>query len=377
MSDHLSKDDVARLLAEPSSANRAELAAKVARQFDPETLTAAERRLAEDIIRMMAHDAVVRVRQSLAENLKSNPGLPREVALTLANDVEAVALPILSVSKVLTDEDLIELVRASNDEAKQAAIARRETVSGSVADALIENAGETAVAALVANEGAELAEPQLGRVVDRFGDSAVVQEPLVKRPKLPVTIAERLVAVVSDNLRSYLVTHHELSEEMASDVILRSRERATVTLLDGRNDQEALDRLVAQLSRSGRLTPSLLLRALCTGDVAFFETALSHMARVPLTNARLLIHDSGRLGLKSIYEKAKMPAALLTACRIALDVLHETPYDGEDRDVERHQRRVIERILTQYEEMASEDLEYLLGKMGDVINQGDPPSAAA
>ncbi|NYZ11008.1 DUF2336 domain-containing protein [Azospirillum sp. RWY-5-1] len=366
MSEQLSKDDVTRLLTDPSPATRAELAAKVARQFDGSALTESERKLAEEIIRMMARDAVLRVRQSLAENLKANPALPRDVALTMARDVEAVAIPILSVSRVLTDADLVEIIRSGTD-AKHTAIAQRPEVSSGVADALIETGSEGAVAALVANEGAELGEGTLGRVIDRFGHSPAVQEPLVHRSKLPITVAERLVAVVSEKLQTYLVSHHELPAQVAADVILQSRERATVTLLTGQNDEVALERLVAQLARNGRLNASLLVRALCTGDVAFFEAAMAHLGNVPLTNARLLIHDAGRLGLKSIYDRAKLPKELLPACRIAIDVLKETPYDGEERDLERHRRRVIERILTQYEDLATEDLDYLFAKLGDLM----------
>ena len=87
MSDHLTKEDVARLLADPSPDQRAVLAGKMALQFDNQELTAAERSLAEDIVRVMARDAMARVRQSLAENLKTSPNLPRDVALTLARDV--------------------------------------------------------------------------------------------------------------------------------------------------------------------------------------------------------------------------------------------------------------------------------------------------
>lgn len=366
MTEHLSRDDVVRLLSDPSPNTRVDLAAKVAQQFEGGELSDSERNLAEEIIRAMARDAVVRVRQSLAENLKSSASLPRDVALTLAKDVEDVAIPILSVSQVLTDVDLLEIVRSGTD-GKQTAIATRASVSSSVADALVEAGSEHAVAALVANEGAQLAEETLGRVIDRFGESEAVQAPLVQRAKLPITIAERLVAVVSEKYQQYLVTHHELSPKTAADLILQSRERATVTLLNGESDEAALERLVVQLSRSGRLTPPLLVRALCMGDIGFFETALAHLANVPVTNARLLIHDAGRLGLKSIYDRAKMPAALLPACRVALDVLSETPYDGEAHDRERHRRRMIERILTQYEDLAADDLEYLLEKLGDLM----------
>jgi len=365
MTEQLTKEDVTRLLSDPSPTTRADLAAKLGRQFDGD-LTEGERRLAEDIIRHMARDAVVRVRQSLAENLKANPNLPRDVALTLAKDVEAVAIPILSVSQVLNDDDLMEVVRTGTD-AKHTAIAQRPTVGARVADALIERGSEGAVAALVANEGAQIGEKGLSRVIDRFGASQAVQEPLVRRARLPVTVAERLVAVVSEKLQQYLVAHHDLSPQVAADAILQSRERATVTLFSGESDEGALERLVAQLSRNNRLTPSLIVRALCMGDIGFFETALAHLAGVPLTNARLLIHDAGRLGLKSVYDRAKLPPALLPACRIAIDVLKETPYDGEEHDRERHRRRMIERILTQYEDLAADDLEYLLAKLGDMM----------
>lgn len=366
MSDHLSKNDVARLLSDPSPATRADLAAKVAREFGSQALSSSERQLAEEIIRVMARDAVVRVRQSLSENLKTNSALPRDVALTMARDVESVAIPILSVSRVLTDDDLIEIVRTGTG-AKQEAIAVRPVVAPGVADALIDSGSEQAVAKLVANEGAVLEETSLGRVIDRFGASEAVQEPLVHRANLPVTIAERLVAVVSEKLQTYLVTHHELPSQIAADLVLQSRERATVGLFTGESDEAALERLVAQLSRNGRLTPSLMVRALCMGDIAFFEQAMAHLANVPVTNVRLLVHDAGRLGLKSIYERAKLPAALMPACRIAIEVLRETPYDGEPHDRERHRRRMIERILTQYEDLAPEDLEYLLVKLGDIM----------
>ncbi len=365
MSDHLTKDDVARLLADPSPEHRALLAGKVAGQFDSQALTASERQLALDIVRLMAQDAVLRVRQSLAENLKSSPNLPRDVALSLAQDVEGVALPILSMSQVLSEADLIELVRGGSS-AKQSAIAGRPEVPESLADELIRVADEGAVAVLVGNQGAKLGEDSLNRVIDRFGDSARVQEPLVRRATLPLSVAERLVTLVSETLQNYLVTHHELPDDTAADLILKSRERATVGLVTGDSDEAAVERLVAQLAEGGRLTPSLLIRSLCMGDVTLFEAALAHLAKVPLLNARMLIHDGGRLGLKSLYDKAGLPASLLPAVRIAVDVAKETPFDGEEHDRERHSRRMIERILTQYEGLESADVDYLLNKLSDL-----------
>ena len=365
MTDNLTKDDVAKLLSDPSPDHRAALAGKVARQFDQTQLSAAERKLAEDIIRIMTRDAVVRVRQSLADNLKASPNLPRDIAVAMAKDVEAVALPILSVSTVLSESDLIEIVRGGSA-TKQSAIAGRPEVSEDLADALITLADESAVAVLVGNEGAKLDEARLNRVIDRFGDRALVQEPLVKRSTLPLTVAERLVTKVSESLQAYLVANHELPAGVAQELVLKSRERATVSLLTGESDEAAVERLVEQLARGGRLTPSLLIRSLCTGDMTFFEVAMSYLAKVPLLTARVLIHDGGKLGMKSLYEKAGLPPSQLSVVRIAVSVADETPFDGEERDLERHSSRLIERILTQYEALDDADIDYLLNKLGDL-----------
>ncbi|CAK0779288.1 DUF2336 domain-containing protein [Azospirillaceae bacterium] len=362
MSDQLTKQDVIRLLSDPSATTRADTAAKVAKSLDKAQLSPGERQLAEDIVRRMARDTALRVRQTLAENLKNSNALPRDVALMLARDVEAVSLPILSLSTVLSDDDLFELVRDGTS-AKQSAIANRPQVSSSLAEVIIETAGEETIAVLVANEGAEITENALERVVDRFGESENIQEPLVRRSKLPITIAERLVNMVSERLQEYLVAHHELPTSVASDLVLQTRERATINLVNVNTDEADLEKMVAQMARSGRLGPSILMRALCMGDMAFFETGMSFLAGVPMTNARLLIHDGGSLGLRSIYEKAGMPLTLLPAVRVAIDVFHETYLDGEERDIERHRRRMIERILTQNEDMAAEDIDYLLNKI--------------
>jgi uncharacterized protein (DUF2336 family) len=164
-----------------------------------------------------------------------------------------------------------------------------------------------------------------------------------------------------------LVTHHELPISLATDIVLQSRERATLQFSLGSSEQE-LERLVRQMHRNQRLTPLLVLRALCLGDMAFFEMAMAVMAKVPVANARILIHDAGPNGLASLYERAGMPPRLLPAVRVAVDVVRGTEFDGGERDRERYRSRVITRILTQFEDLPQEDLDYLLDKLGDVLS---------
>jgi len=361
----LTVEDVQRLLDEPVGQVRAETAEKLAQEFDDKRLTPKERKLAEEIFRIMVKDAEVRVREALSRNLKDNPLVPHEVAKALAQDVTSVSLPMIEFSQVLTPEDLIDIVKAS-DSTKQQAVARRKSVSAEVSDALVEAGNADVAATLASNKGAEISEASMLKMIERFGDEEIVHTPLAHRESLPLTVAERLVHRVSEHLQDYIVRTHELPPDVAADLVLHSRERATITLSSDSSEDE-VEALVTQMEAHGRLTPSIIVRAICMGDIKFFEYAMSAKTRVPIVNARILIHDSGPRGLKSIFERAGLPQSFFAAVRAAVDVVAETDYDGEANDRERYQRRVLERVLTQYDdlgvEIESNDLDYLLAKM--------------
>jgi uncharacterized protein (DUF2336 family) len=365
MASSLTQTDVARLLAQPSVSVRTEVAGKLAQKIDSPVLGEAELQIAHDILRILAKDVELEVRGALSVSLRTARRLPHDVAMRLANDVDAVALPILTNSPVLTEPDLLELVAHSSSR-KQAAIAGRGDVSETVADALTRQGTEDAVAALLANAQARIGDASLGTVIDRFGGSERVKATMVHRASLPATVAERLVAMVSENLQAYLVSHHDVPANLASDIVLQSRERATLAYSLGTDEQD-LEQLVRHMHRMQRLTPLLVLRAICVGDTAFFEMAMAVMADVPIANARILIHDAGEKGLVPLYERTGMPARLLPAVRVALNVVHGTEFDGGERDKERYRSRVITRILTQFQDLPQDDVDYLLDRLGDVL----------
>jgi uncharacterized protein (DUF2336 family) len=186
---------------------------------------------------------------------------------------------------------------------------------------------------------------------------------------LPLSVSERLVSKVSDALKDYLVTHHDLPASIVSDMVMQSREQSTVTLLGNNQSEHDIEKLVFQLKKNGRLTPSLIIRALCVGDVGFFEASLAALATVPVSNARVLIHDAGKLGMKSLYDKTGLPQGMFSIIRVALEVVKEMQLDGSDHDRDRYRARVIERILTQYEDFNPEDLNYLLDKLDDLVER--------
>jgi uncharacterized protein (DUF2336 family) len=341
---------------------RAEAARQVAGSLD-ERLTDKEREIAEEIFRLMLRDAEVKVRNALSDSLKDNQLVPHDVALGLAQDVVEVATPILEHSTVLTDEDLVQIVRSQPPEYLRA-IARRQQVSSDVSQALVDSHDESIVLTLVGNKGADIAEKTYQQVLDEHGENETINEVIVERNKLPVAVAERLVTLVSDKLRASLVSRHELEPSTASDLVLEVREKATMGLLDKNSDAMDVLELVTQLKKNNRLTPSIMLRAICLGDIDFFETALAILCNIPRTNAFQLIHDSGPHGLRAIVEKSQLPMEMFPLIKTAVRVIGETEHDGRADDRSRFVESVVERILTSHEDdVPDDDLEYLIDKL--------------
>jgi uncharacterized protein (DUF2336 family) len=371
----LTQRDVERLLTDPSIDARADTARKIAEDFQDQTFSSEQREMALQIFEIMAKDAEIRVRMALSEHLKECPDIPRDIAMALAQDVDAVAVPFLEFSDALSDADLIEIIRSVGD-AKQCAVARRPSVSSELAESLVEQGSERVVTTLMNNEGATVTEETLDLALDRYAQSEAVSGAVTRRPGLPVHIAERLVNQVSESLERHLANRQSLSPDVTSDLILQVRERATLGLIDPRFGIGDAEQLVRSLEENGRLTGSIILRALCFGDIGFFEAALARLAWVPLANARILVHDANRRGIQGLWDKAGMPKALFPAVVVGIEIVAEMGYDGEAHDRERFRRRMLERVLTQCEgtdpskpRIDPENLEYLLRKLGDLSGE--------
>jgi uncharacterized protein (DUF2336 family) len=370
MTAKLSKSDVERLLTDPSADARAEAAAKIATHYHAEAeFGEEEKKLAEEIFSLMCKDAEERVRMALADNLKDCAFLPNEIARSLADDVVSVSDPILKYSSVLTDADLIEIV-ASQGEEKQKAIAARATVSADVSDALIETQNEAVVGTLVANDGAEISPNSMQRVLSDFAESELIKSSMVGRSSLPMEVSERLVNMVSEKLQQELLARHDLSSDQISDLILQSREKVTLGLVNDDNKKQDSRRLIVHLYQNNRLTPTIMLRALCMGDMEFFEGSVAVRSRVPLTNTREMIHAGDRSQVASILDKAELPKPLQPAFTAAIEVADDTDYDGGADDQERFRRRMIERIITNFEDpdaaMGDDNIEYLLAQLTQI-----------
>ena len=362
MRSSLTQDDIRRLVRGDSAEARANAAHKICRRLDSIELTDAETESARQVLDLMCNDAAVLVRRALAVTLRNSPKLPRDIAIRLAKDVDAIAIPVLKNSPVITDEDLVEIVLSGSPE-KQTAIAQRPTLGEGLTEVIALYGAKPAVEACTLNEGAAFSDDAYAGLLKRFANDNDIKSALISRSSLPIHVTEKLVNMVAGELFDRLVNKHELPPQLAIEIASGARERATLDLVEQAGLSTDPERFVQQLHLNGRLTPSLVMRSLCLGHIGFVEHAMAELAGIPRSKAWLMMHDAGTLGLKTIFERAGLPSGMFTAFRLAVDIYHKTELDGGPGDRDRFRQRMVERVLTQFQAIPRADLEYLLEKL--------------
>jgi uncharacterized protein (DUF2336 family) len=362
MRPKLNQDDIVRLMKGSSVEDRAHATHKLCRRIGNEELNGQDKAFADQILGLLAKDAEVLVRRAMSVTLKNSPNLPRDVALRLAQDVESVALPVIMDSPVFRNSDLVELVLNASD-VKQSAVAGRKALSTDVTDAIAEHACKSAVRIMSSNNDADISERGYGFTLSRFETDTDIHEALIARDWIPPQVAEKMVSLVSGQLFDMLVNHHELPPQLAIELASGAHERATLDLVEQAAHSSNLPRFVQQLQLNGRLTPSMIMRALCLGNMSFVEWAITELSGIPHPKVWLMLHDAGSLGLKSIFERAGLPKGMFMPFKTAISVFHELEYNGLDGDRQRFRSRMVERVLTQFQAIPKGDLDYLLEKL--------------
>ena len=345
MSAHaLSREDVAELANARTTAARVETMAHLVRDLEAGTLSPVERDLAIDILHRFAADAETAVRVAVAWQIHNSTLLTDELAERLAEDVTAVAFPVLRHAQALGGELLLRIV-AGGDPGKHLAIAGRRTVPANVAGALVEVGNVVVVMRLLRNPGATLPEPALHRVVDRFGSVRAIGDAVAARPELTLALVERLIAFVSDEIRTRLESVHRLSPQFVAHLVERGREAAFLRALPPLGSLAEAEALARHLHARGRLSGPFLCAALCAGALRLFEAGAAVRGAIPTGNAVRLAWDDGPLGLEALFRKARLPGLLFPPSRIAIRLARAMGYDGGEAGRADFQAEVIVRIV--------------------------------
>ncbi len=358
-----SEDDIRLIIRHPNPAKRAIATQRICRRIKsaPE-LSDDDRRHAHKILAHIAKDVAAMVRRALAVTLKNSPELPRDVAIALVKDIDNIAVPILEFSPVLTDADLLDVLK-SKTAAKIQAVARRPSISGSIVRAIIRFGDNQAVANVAANDRAEFNEATYSEMLRLYASDDLIQESLISRRDLPPLVIEHLLTQASEEVALRIAARHDIPVDLAIDLADRMRERATIDFVDQSWVARDLRLLTRRLHEEGRLEPSLILRAAACGQMRFTEYALAMRAGISQPKAALMLHESGRFGLQALCKAAGIAPIMQHILRGAIVIFRDLEMAGLDYDRAYFQRLMIERVLTLPVQFSEEDSAYLMEKL--------------
>lgn len=350
--------DVKRLANEPSSEARIDIAEKIAAEFKGGEFSDKEKKVAIDIFRILVNDVEKRVRQVLSAHLSESMDAPHDVILKLASDTKEISLPVLEHSYVLTESDLVEITERSYDQDIMSAIARRDIVSRELSTALLKKSNLVVIETLLRNKNATIDENGFNHIYDNCQGNNSILDLMAKNGGVPLSLAEKLFVVVSDEVKKILVKKYNISFNVANDSAKYVRELATLGLIDNAMVGMEVEALVGHLHKNNRLSMSLVIRSLCVGNLGFFEHAMAKLANVSVLNARILILD-GDAGFDGLYKKSGLPPEMFMAMSYLLKVvLDETALGRYNRNDFKY--RLASRILKDNIASTIEYMDYIV-----------------
>jgi uncharacterized protein (DUF2336 family) len=337
---------------------RADATSALARAYLLSELSPDDRAAAEGAMTMLLDDPSPLVRRALADVFASGQTAPPVIVHALAADQPDVAIPVLERSPMLRESDLVDLVATAHPDS-QAAIASRLLLPRAVAAAIAEVGAAQACLALLENPDADIAPFSLDRIVERFGHLAPIRENLLARDDLPTTTRQAVLAKLSQTLAGFVSARQWLRPDHAQHTAREACEKATVALA-AETPWDEVATLVSYLRESNQLTAGLILRAILSGNVVLFEEALAELSELPLESVASYVHDRSASGFCALYRKAGLPDAAYPAFREAVAAMREGLLVGEQHDMARLKRRMVERVLERCREEAEGDVLPLL-----------------
>ncbi|MGO9942130.1 MAG: DUF2336 domain-containing protein [Rhodoblastus sp.] len=337
---------------------RADGARVLARAWLDGRLDEAGRVEAEQVFFSLLDDPSPLARQALAETFAGAAKAPPALIAALACDQTNVSALVLARSPLLSDAQLIDCA-AIGDSCAQAAIALRATLSPAVSAALAEIAAREALVVLAVNEGANLPEFAMRRMIERFWNDGELREALLGRAWLPATVRAALVAATARQLTDLAVERNWMERARGERIAQDSRDRAAMIIAAGCADySNEIAALAAYLRVSGQLTAGLALRALLCGQTGLFEATLSELTGMGPRRIAGLVADPASSGFAAVYARAGMPESLFRAFQFALTALARLPHEKTEDGALR--LPVIQAVLRQCEVSGDENLSSLV-----------------
>lgn len=367
----LNQDDIEKLLQSPLE-KRMDITKKIAELYTDGAFDKKQMDIAQNLFQSLVKDTEVEMRKTLVNAIKDIPDLPKDMLIELAKDVQDVAIPILEFSKVLGDNDLIEIIETTQDLSKQLAITRRKEISEKVSTALVNTENDNIVSSLLSNHDAKLSDGSYKNIIDMFEGKDDIMGKIVNRESLPINIVEKLADIISSDLLEQLSSKHKDAYAKISDAVKKSREATTMKIMGMKNsekDYHEFCQVMKKLRIAEELTP---ITALCMGNINIFEISVARKTKASVMNIRTLLYDKTNKGFRAIYTRSNLPMNIYEATELLVEILRDAGENIEMNGI-RASQKSMSMILQSYVERSgergyTENIEYITNLIKENIS---------
>jgi len=249
-------------LARASDSNRRrELLREVTDLFfeTSNTRSVRESALFDDVLQLVSAEMQDNVLAELAETFADAPNPPVGLMRDLANHAFEIAAPVLTRSKALDEQTLLQIVNYQSQNHIKA-VAQRKNVSEVVSDAIVRFGDDVALDALMRNDTASVSRTSMEAAVDRARRNEFLHECVVKRQDLPLDLLNEMYFVVETKLRDQIMQRNNKVDPATLDTALaKARERIRQSVGDLTAEAKNAMAFIQSKKTSGELNARLLV----------------------------------------------------------------------------------------------------------------------
>ena len=273
---------------------RGELVSAVTELLDMD-LSPREGELVADVLIGLVRQAEHDLRMALAEQLSTMDNAPLRLVLHMANDEIDVARPILRHSTVLSDQDLVYIIK-SKDGSYWREIAQRQELGDGVVTMLAETRDFNTALALAENRNIRLTENAVTVLADLARGQDMLAQPLLRRTEVPPSIAKTLYQYVGQEIKQYILENFELDRsqliEAVDDIVIDMQASAAMGDI---MPQASMMKSAERFKSKGLLTLNLMLSTLKRGQTqAFVAQMACYTSLPPQIVAEMIMQPSGQ-----------------------------------------------------------------------------------
>lgn len=312
--------DLIDLAKENSSSKRRELLREMtdlffsvhAPQSEPEI------QLFDSVLCQLSTEMEVAVRAELGRRFAPEATAPRGLVRKLAGDDISVSEPILTTSRVLSEQDLLDVVRTQGQDHLRA-VSRREEVSEAISDVIVERGDDQTLGVLLGNEGAKLSREASETAVTRAQANKDLHEAVINRRDLPPDLLNEMYFVAEARLRQRILEQNaQIDPAVLEQALAKGRTR--VAQEDGAlpPDYDEAEAYINELRAAGELSPKVLARFLRSGGTTHFLVALAQLADIDFHTARRIVEKRELDALGVVCKAADLDRALFLTYVVVL-----------------------------------------------------------